>query len=112
MSKEAIFGTGYRRNTWHRILNDKYFLNAFKCHQHMLCKALAGTLVTHGHNSEECAEAGSHWDLSMIVKLPGGTFLGLSMIVALPGVSVLGPLNDCDILSGLFMIVTLPRTSI
>ena len=31
----------------------------------------------HGHNSEECAVAGSHWDLSMIVKRPGGTFLSL-----------------------------------
>ena len=50
----------------------------------------------------------------MIVKLPGGTFLdlydcgtswGISMIVALSG----GPLNYCDILSGLFMIVTLPK---
>ena len=28
------------------------------------------------------------WDLSMIVKLPGATFLGLSMIVAFPGVSL------------------------
>ena len=50
----------------------------------------------------------------MIVKLSSGTFLDLSMIVALPGVSLLvwhflGPPYDCDILSGLFMIVTLPR---
>ena len=41
----------------------------------------------HGHNSEECAEAGSHWDLSMIVTLPGGTLLVISMIVALSGAS-------------------------
>ena len=37
---------------------------------------LAGT---RSHNSEECAEAGSRWDLSIIVKLPSGTFLGLSI---------------------------------
>ena len=76
----------------------------------------AGTLVTHGHNSEECTEAGSLWDLSMIVRPSGGTFLSLSMSVALPGPSLwlwrfLGLLNDWDILSGLFMIVTLPRAS-
>ena len=36
---------------------------------HALLYILAGTLVTHGHNSEECAEAGSQWDLPMILKL-------------------------------------------
>ena len=42
---------------------------------------LAGT---QGHNPEECAEAGSHWDLCMIVKFLGPPFLSISMIVALP----------------------------
>ena len=51
----------------------------------LISEILAGTLVTLGHNSEDCAEAGSHWDLSMIGKLLGGIFLGLCMILALPG---------------------------
>ena len=67
-------------------------------------KILAGT---QGHNSEECAEAGSHWDLSMIVKLTGGTFLGLSMIWRF-----LGYLYDCGTFWGLLMIVTFYRASL
>ena len=56
------------------------------------------------------------WGISMIVKLPVATFLGLSdcgtssavsMIVAMSVAS-----NGCDISSGLFIIVTLPRASL
>ena len=58
-------------------------------------KILAGT---QGRYSEEFAESGSHWDLSMIVKLPCGTFLGY--------------LCNCGTFCGLLMIVTFYRASL